>query len=255
MSQASTLSQIVFLLLVAFVAGCWWIGQRQAAADSETAATTNRWTRNVLFILLVWLAVPAALALSGWLHDFTARPPRFPLLLVSAFLLTTWLAFSSYGTRLIEGLPIGWLIGFQVFRLPLEWLLHRLYQENVVPVQMTYAGRNFDIITGTLALLLLLWSKRTALPHWALWAFNLIGLALLINIVTIALLSAPLPLRRFFNEPANTFIADWPWVWLPAFLVQAAWFGHLLVFRRLRRMRSTKPLPFSLTDTGHLPLP
>ncbi|HKQ78896.1 MAG TPA: hypothetical protein VJ810_34675 [Blastocatellia bacterium] len=63
------------------------------------------------------------------------------------------------------------------------------------------------------------------------------GLALLINIVTIAILSAPTPLRKFFNEPANTFVTYFPFVWLPAFLVQAAWFGHLLVFRRLRQTR------------------
>jgi hypothetical protein len=63
--------------------------------------------------------------------------------------------------------------------------------------------------------------------------FNLIGLRLLINILTVAILSAPVPIRRFFNEPADTFIADWPFVWLSSFLVQAAWFGHLLVFRRL----------------------
>ncbi len=42
-------------------------------------------------------------------------------------------------------------------------------------------------------------------------------------------------IRKFFNEPANTFVTYFPFVWLPAFLVQAAWFGHLLVFRRLRQ--------------------
>ena len=184
---------------------------------------------------MLWLAVPAAIAWSGWLNNFTATPPRLPLLMVPVFCATTWLALSGYGTRLIERIGIGGLIGFQAFRLPLEWLLHRLFQEGVIPVQMTYAGRNFDILTGVLALLLLLWSKFGRVPRWAIWGFNLIGLALLINIVTVALLSAPLPIRQFFNEPANTFIAYWPWIWLPTFLVQAAWFGHLLVFRWLRR--------------------
>jgi len=44
----------------------------------------------------------------------------------------------------------------------------------------------------------------------------------------------PTPLRAFANEPASTFAASWPWVWLPAFLVPAALFGHLLAFRKLR---------------------
>ncbi|MGH6629559.1 MAG: hypothetical protein ACREB3_07485, partial [Burkholderiales bacterium] len=55
----------------------------------------------------------------------------------------------------------------------------------------------------------LVWAKP---PRWAVWAFNLIGLALLINIVTIAILSAPTPLRQFWNEPANTFVAYAPYV-------------------------------------------
>jgi hypothetical protein len=33
----------------------------------------------------------------------------------------------------------------------------------------------------------------------------------------------------------DPFVAHFPFVWLPAFLVQAALLGHLLVFRRLAR--------------------
>jgi hypothetical protein len=65
-----------------------------------------------------------------------------------------------------------------------------------------------------------------------LW--NALGLLLLANIVTVAVLSAPSPLRVFRNAPANSWVAHAPWVWLPAVLVQAALFGHLLVFRALR---------------------
>jgi hypothetical protein len=235
MPHASSLAQVVFLLLVALVAVFWLRGNHHAISSRIAPTITNRWRRNATLLLIVWLAVSATLALSEWLHNFDARPPRLLLMIVPTAALTIWLAFSSFGTRLIEGISIGWLIGFQFFRLPLEWLLHRLYQENVIPVQMTYAGRNFDIITGILALLLLLWSRRATLPRWAIWAFNLIGFALLVNIVTVAILSAPLPFRVFMNEPANTFVAYWPWVWLPTFLVMAALFGHLLVFRWLRR--------------------
>jgi hypothetical protein len=60
-------------------------------------------------------------------------------------------------------------------------------------------------------------------------------------IVVLALLSAPLPFRLFTNEPANTIIATLPYIWLPAFLVPAALFGHLLVFRYLRRSHEGAP--------------
>lgn len=64
-------------------------------------------------------------------------------------------------------------------------------------------------------------------------AWNLLGLGLLLNIVTISLLSAPTPFRVFQNEPSSAWITQVPWVWLPTVLVLAALLGHLLVFRWL----------------------
>jgi hypothetical protein len=70
-----------------------------------------------------------------------------------------------------------------------------------------------------------------------IWAWNLLGLGLLINIVTIAILSMPTPMRRF-EGPANVFVATFPYVWLPTVMVSAALLGHLLVARRLTRSPS-----------------
>ena len=235
MPQVSTFALSVFLMLIVIIAWAWLSAMRHAAPRGEAPTLTKRWSALAVFILVLWLLIPAALAETGWLRRFAAMPPPFAVMMIVLALTTTWLAFSAIGTRLVTGLNIGALIGFQMFRVPLEWWLHRVYQEGVIPVQMTYSGRNFDIITGLLAIALLFWARVGRLPRWAIWGFNLLGLALLINIVTIALLSAPLPFRKFMNEPANTFIAYWPYVWLPTFLVQAALFGHLLVFRWLRR--------------------
>jgi hypothetical protein len=47
--------------------------------------------------------------------------------------------------------PLAVLVGVQGFRLPLELLMHRAYAEGLMPVQMSYSGRNFDIVTGTTA--------------------------------------------------------------------------------------------------------
>jgi hypothetical protein len=51
--------------------------------------------------------------------------------------------------------------------------------------------------------------------------------------LVIAVLSAPTPLPVFCHEPANVWITTFPYVWLPAVMVPAAIFGHLLVFRCL----------------------
>jgi hypothetical protein len=225
MPIVSPLAHYWFLALVAAVAAAFVLGYRRAGGRPLIAPA----------LALLWLGVSALLGNSGVLQQFDHVPPPLLLFAGGYALATAILAFSSIGTRLVNGLDIHWLIGFQAFRFPLELLLHRLYQENVIPVQMTYAGRNFDILSGILAIAIFVWASVGSPPRWAVWAFNLIGLALLINIVTVAILSAPTPLRQFWNEPANTFVAYTPYVWLPAFLVQAAWFGHLLVFRWLKK--------------------
>jgi hypothetical protein len=63
--------------------------------------------------------------------------------------------------------------------------------------------------------------------------WNALGLLLLVNIVTIAIVSTP-RVAAFGPERLNTFITYPPFVWLPAIMVLAALAGHLLIFRALR---------------------
>ena len=46
------------------------------------------------------------------------------------------------------------------------------------------------------------------MPKIAVVLWNILGLGLLINIVAIAILSMPTPLRVFMNEPANTIVTE-----------------------------------------------
>ena len=110
----------------------------------------------------------------------------------------------------------------------------------VAPPQMSFEGRNFDILTGL-----------TALP--AAWAYarfpayrgrialgwNLFGLVLLLNIVTVAILSMPTPWQML--QPANTFVTRPPFIWLPALLVPFAYTGHFFALRQLWLQRAPRP--------------
>jgi hypothetical protein len=185
-------------------------------------------------VLVVWLAIPGVLASRGLLDRYSPLPAPALVLIVVIAVGTVVLAFSPFGARLAASIPLAAIVGYQVFRVPVEWVLHRLYTEGVVPVQMTYAGRNFDIVTGILAAALALWLRTGRRSPRLAAAWNILGLALLTNIVTIAVLSTPVPFRHFMNEPANLLPSTFPYIWLPTFLVQAALFGHLLVFRALR---------------------
>jgi hypothetical protein len=187
------------------------------------------------FVVLFWLLGTAMMAGEGQLENFDQFPPTVMVVISMAVIMTFLLAFSKTGLYLIEGIGIVWLVGFQGFRVLVEVFLHQMYLDGIVPQQMTYSGLNFDILAGLSALLMAWQIARKKVGPKAILIWNILGLALLLNIVVIAILSMPTPLRYFHNEPANTFITQIPYIWLPAFQVQAALLGHLLVFRALKR--------------------
>lgn len=220
----STPSLVAFLALVAAVCGALVGGVRRAAPRRAVPFTAG---------LGVWLAATAALAASGVLSAFDVVPPRAPVFLLVLASVTVALAFSRLGAALAQ-LPLWGLVGFQAFRVPLELLLHRLWGEGVLPVQVTYAGWNYDVATGLLAVPLAIALWRGNVPRWLVSAWNALGLTLLLVVVATAALSLPTPFRQFTDLVSTEAILTAPLVWLPAVLVQAALLGHLLVIRRLR---------------------
>lgn len=203
------------------------------AGVSTSHVDPRRLTIASALATVVWLALTAGLAASRVL-SFTSRPPTMLILVAIVIAVGIGVAASTVGRRLATGLPLAVLVGSQAFRLPLELTMHRAYTEGLMPVQMSYSGRNFDILTGISAIIVAAILVRRPKALWLAHAWNVGGLVLLANILTVALLSAPTPFRVFHNEPANVWITRAPWVWLPAVFVLAAIVGHLIVFRRLR---------------------
>ena len=221
---------IILPLLVAagFIVACEWAGRRLGQG-----VTVRR--RRAVWLgaaVLAWLLVTALIAASGVLHRFDATPPPFAVLALAVGVVGIAVPCSPLATLLIRGLPLWALVGFQVFRFPLELVMHRAYIEGVMPVQMSYSGYNYDIVTGITAGALGLWLVRRHVSRWVVASWNTLGFVLLVNIVTIAIVSTPV-FGWFGNERLNIFVTYPPFVWLPGILVTAALMGHILVWRRL----------------------
>lgn len=184
-----------------------------------------------------WLLAVGGAAAAGRLA-FDGRPPTMMVLVAVTLVLAVTLGLSRLGGRIAAGVPLAALVGVQAFRLPLELMMHRAYTEGLMPVQMSYSGRNFDIVSGALAAVVAALLVAGRMPRWGVAAWNVVGSLLLLNIVAVAMLSTPTPLRVFADQPANVWIAAFPWVYLPTVMVPAALAGHLIVFRRLRRERA-----------------
>jgi hypothetical protein len=229
-SALVTAAFVVLPLLVAaaFVLACAWADRRLG----ESPRTRRRRTLIVAALVLAWLLLTALAAGSGVLRRFDAVPPPFAGLLLAVAALGVGVPCSPLGTRLVLGLPMWALVGSQAFRFPLELVMHRASVEGVMPVQMSYAGLNYDILTGIGAGVLGWWLARGRVARWTVAAWNALGLALLVNVVTVAVVSTPL-FRWFGDDRLNTFVTYPPFVWLPAVLVTAALMGHILVWRKL----------------------
>lgn len=176
------------------------------------------------------LVCSAVLALTGFTHRFDAVPPPALPIFGVLFFVTLAVGLSRIGQRL-STLPLTLLVGFQAFRIVVELLIHQAILADIAPPQMGWASHNLDIITGVLAIPCGIWADR--LPKAALWLFNLIGLGLLLNVVTVAILSMPTPFQVL--TPDNTWVGYFPYIWLPAGLVTFALLGHVLLTRRLLR--------------------
>ncbi len=184
--------------------------------------------------LLLWLVLTAILAEQGFLADFSSVPPRFVFVFLPALITLILLAALPRVRNFIGRGPTTWLVGIQVFRLFLELLLHELYNRRIIPEQMTFEGLNFDIVTGATAPIvawLLYRNTPSAVTIARLW--NVLGLLLVLNILVISILSSPTSFQVFTAEPANTFIAHFPFVWLPAFVVPIAILLHIWSLRTL----------------------
>jgi hypothetical protein len=190
-------------------------------------------------VLGIWMLAAALLARAGVLLDFARRPPPMLLVMLASVGAGAAVGLSPVGARLARGLPLAALIGAQAFRLPLELVMHRAAGEGVMPVQMSFGGWNFDVITGAsaLAVAALLATRRA--PRALAVAWNVVGAALLANIAAIAVASMP-ALHAFGAAPdrLNTWVGELPFVWLPTVLVPAALAGHIVVARNLLASRS-----------------
>lgn len=64
-------------------------------------------------------------------------------------------------------------------------------------------------------------------------AWNFLGLALLIVIVVLAVLSAKTPLQQFAFDRPNIAVAYFPFNWLPSVVVPIVLLSHLAALRQL----------------------
>lgn len=220
----SPLSQAVFLVIVAGVIVAFLAGV--SVAYGEDPPRARRMTGLVALGLTAWLGLVVLAVGSGWLAQLPMG--GFPVLFGAVLVVSAGVALSPLGARL-AGLPLGALVAFQAFRLPLELVLHNWAAQGTIPETMTWSGQNWDIVSGVVALAAAPWAGR----HRALaWTANLVGAGLLLNVMRVAVMSAPVPFGWGVTPP---LLLAWylPYALIGPVAVGGALAGHIILTRAL----------------------
>lgn len=206
--------------------------------ELKSAIANTAWTeekkkkleKRITIAVVVWAIMVSIASFSGFTGNFNLFPVNAMPILLIPLITTLVILFTANMKTLTAQLNLKVLTRLQVFRVFVEIVLWLLFIQNLLPVQMTFEGRNFDILAGITALIAApyLVNNKTWMIAW-----NIFGLLLLINIVVIALLSMPTPFRVFQNEPANTIVTQFPYIFLPAFLVPLAYLLHFISLKKL----------------------
>jgi hypothetical protein len=232
MNSLYPITQAGFVFVTFVYVGLFlYVLRRGINASDDKRLVKNKTFAVVVAAIVLWLLLISILSSRQFFNDFSTLPPKFFIVLVVPLIAIIWSATTRRARKILAHIPPEQILYLQSFRIFVEILLWMLFLDGLLPFQMTFEGYNFDILVGLTGPIAGLVIRRNASPV-VLYVWNALGLLLLINIVTIAVLSTPVPFRVFMNEPANTIVTQFPVVWLPGILVPLAYALHILSIRQ-----------------------
>jgi hypothetical protein len=183
----------------------------------------RKWLVGYVFILFSYIV----LTTSGLVSLYFI--PIAPIMIIFTVMFCILFSFSSFAKELCSITTIKVLVGIQVFRLPLELILHKWGQSGTIPVEMTWSGQNLDVFAGIITLLALpVLGKNLKIT----WCVQLISFLLLLNVIRVAMFSSPFPFSWPLDNPLQV-IMHFPYALIVPVFVGIALIFHLLAFRKL----------------------
>ena len=188
--------------------------------------------------LLGWLALAEYIGARN--IYWTPNTPNVPLIafgiLVPIALGLRLLLRSAGVARLVDALPLSWLVGVQFYRaLGVVFLM--LWADGYLPWQFAWPAGIGDVMTGVLALYVA-WMLAKGAPggRAGARAWCLFGIADLVVAVTMGALTSPGLLNVISTDEPNMLVTAYPLVMIPTFAVPLSIMLHGLCLWKLRRM-------------------
>lgn len=218
---------IVFILTTFLTVGFLFRAIKATVIDTIPAQI-------LIFLISFWIFCPAILAIYGFYQFTETFPPRIFAFGALPAILVAIIYIIFFRKNFVAKLPLKTLTLLHIIRIPVEIVLLWLFQNSLIPQEMTFEGRNFDILSGITAPIVYFFAfrnnqtNRTLLIIW-----NILSLILLINIVTTAILAFPSPMQSIALSQPNRAVMFFPYIWLPALIVPIVFFSHLAAFVQL----------------------
>lgn len=191
-------------------------------------------SKTFLIIAFVFSTVQLFIGRTNFYENENTIPSRFLLLIAPSIVLIIILFATQKGRKFIDNLDLKQLTLLHTIRIPVEIVLYFLFISKAVPQIMTFEGRNFDILAGITAPVIFYFGFiKNKISNSILLIWNFISLALLINIIIIAILSAKTPFQQFALNQPNIAIGHFPFNWLPSIIVPIVLLSHLATIRQL----------------------
>lgn len=209
---------IVFILTTFLTLGILFRAIRDAVADTISG-------KIVVFLITFWIFFQGIFALYGFYKLTPTNLPFFGVL-PSVLLIISLFVFAR--KSFIEPLPLKTLTLLHIIRVPVEIVIYWLFLNHLMPKMMTFEGWNFDILSGITAPFISWFAfRRGKINRPILIAWHIFALLLLVNIVSIAVLSLPTPIQKLAFDQPNVAVLYFPFIWLPTIIVPIVLFSHL----------------------------
>lgn len=208
---------------------------------NSTSEKTRKKALPIFIGLTIWLLIQTVLTTKNvYNSDTNSFPPKIMLFGIFPAIFIIILLFATHKGRVfIDSLPLKNLTYLNVVRIPVEIVLLWLFLNKAIPELMTFEGRNFDIIAGITAPFIAYFGlTKSKLSRQTILIWNFICLGLLLNIVVNAIFSTPSPIQKFAFEQPNIAILNFPFSYLPTFIVPIVLFGHLSSIRQLLKQKT-----------------
>ena len=192
-----------------------------------------RGSRTAMLVLIAWVFLQSAIALSGFYLFTKTVPPHLILAVAPPLIFIAVLFVTAAGRRFLDGMELKWCVLFHTIRIFVELNLYWLFLYKQVPAQMTFEAGNLDILAGITAPVIWWAFSNGYVRRRGLLIWNCFAILGVLNAFSRALLSAPFRFQRFAFDQPTVAIFSFPFILLPAFLVPAVLLCHLVTFRKL----------------------